>query len=114
MLSVDKHRHAGSRNSEYGFNAPSLSLLRHPRTSRALTAMLRHNLDPSQSELGLGRKGLVGLVFAEHADNDHLREQGRRLAERHLSPTQIIEIAVWISVSHLLHRLAVYQGIDAA
>ncbi len=53
----------------FGFEEPLLETLRHARPRRALAAMLRHNLDPALSKLGIGPKALAGLVFARHAGN---------------------------------------------
>lgn len=151
----------------YGFDSPIITAMGHTRPRRALTAMLRHNLDPDQSELGIGVKALAGLVFATHAGNEHLAELNRALAGRHsaeegaveaaqaddlaarddldaldpvaaatvalarsfapspaavdattvaraeaeLSSAQIVEVAVWVSVCQLLHRLSLYYGL---
>lgn len=151
----------------YGYDAEILSHLRHAKPRRAVSAMLRHNLDPEQTELGIGLKALVGLVYADYVGNTHLIERANSLAEHHgvddasikaaigffpgraaadglddrtvaalslarvmspspamvdtetvelaksaLTSAEIIEVAVWISVSQLLHRLTVYYGID--
>ena len=149
--------------NEYGFDEPLLTTLTHGKALKALTAMLRHNLDPAQSVLGIGRKALAGLVFATTAENRHLDRQARALAERYkiapdvieaaarfepgcapegtfddetlatltvahaiaprpaevdtsvielgantLTAAQIVEIAVWVSISQLLHRLDLF------
>jgi hypothetical protein len=149
--------------TEYGFDEPLLTTLTHGRPRRALTAMLRHNLDPAQSALGIGRKALAGLVFATTAENQHLVDRAQALAERYgiaadvieaaaqftpggapegtfdsetlatltmahaiapspaevdastielgtttLTAAQIVEVAVWVSISQLLHRLHVF------
>ncbi|MEM7273177.1 MAG: hypothetical protein AAF547_08875 [Actinomycetota bacterium] len=142
-----------------GFDEPLLETLQHGRPRRALAAVLRHNLDPAQSAVGIGTKALAGLVFARAVDSDHLAEQSRALAEHHgvdaaeieaaagydpanppaeldqrlatvlrvaagfgpspaqvdtdtvaaadadLKPAEIIELAVWVSVNQLIHRL---------
>ncbi len=150
-------------SENYGFDEPILTTMRHGKPSRALAGALRHNLDPEQSELGVGVKAVAGLVFANHAGNDTLAAQSIRLAKHHgidgstiaaanestsaakldpataaaitlaraiapspatvdeatvsavssnLSSAQIVELAVWISVCQLLHRLAVYYHLD--
>ena len=153
----------------YGFDEPLLTTLGHARTRRALATVLRHNLDSTQSEVGIGLKALTGLVFAHHARNHHLIAQSEQLAnrsglsrsviesaapyrpdapdadlaklddrtrtalavafqmapspakvddataeaaDRHLSPSEVVEIAVWISVLQLIHRLTIYYGLD--
>lgn len=152
-----------------GYDEPLLERLRHARPRRALAAMLRDNLDPGQSELGIGTKALVGLSFATFVGNDHLAERNAALASAHgvdpaairaaiessgaagsgastelddattaaialaramapspaavdraeieractsLSSAEIVELAVWVSLCQLLHRLAVYFEID--
>mmetsp|Transcript_4280 Transcript_4280/g.7136 ORF Transcript_4280/g.7136 Transcript_4280/m.7136 type:complete len:455 (+) Transcript_4280:125-1489(+) len=47
----------------------------------ALAAILRENLDPKQTAIGIGRKALAGLVFATVAGNDKLQKQATVLAE---------------------------------
>ena len=153
----------------YGFDEPLLTTLGQRRIRRALAAVLRHNLDGTQSELGIDLKALVGLVFAHHAGNAHLFAQSGNLAARngvalstietiagfdpdasesdaallddrtraaltmalrtapsparvdeatieaadkHLSSAETIEIAVWVSVLQLIHRLTVFYGLD--
>jgi len=66
----------------YGFDEPLLTTLGQRRIRRALAAVLRHNLDGTQSELGIDLKALVGLVFAHHAGNAHLFAQSGNLAAR--------------------------------
>lgn len=146
-----------------GFDEPLLETLRHARPRRALAAVLHHNLDPDQTELGLGLKALAGVVFAAQVGSGHLDAVSRELAERHgvssglvdrvvgwdwadgaiddtdaddatqavvrlahafgsspakvdadtlaassaLTSAQIVELAVWVSVYQLIHRLTV-------
>jgi alkylhydroperoxidase family enzyme len=151
----------------YGFDEPLLTSMSHSRPRRALAAMLRHNLDPAQSVLGLGTKALVAVVFANHAQNAQLLRRAESLAARHgvaptvvaaaqtyhpdaiasgafddvtaialatahaispspasidsrtveaagrlLTAAQIVELAVWVSVCQLIHRLSVYFDLD--
>lgn len=153
----------------YGFDEALLTTLGQSRTRRALAAVLRHNLDGTQSEVGIDLKALVGLVFAHHAQNSHLIDQSERLATRcgvsastieavagfnpdtgatdgallddrtraalttayriapspaqvdeatieaadkQLSSAETVEIAVWVSVLQLIHRLSVFYGLD--
>ncbi|MEM9132354.1 MAG: hypothetical protein AAF962_04980 [Actinomycetota bacterium] len=146
----------------YGYDEPLITAMAHAKPARALGAMLRHNLDPSQSELGVDKKALAGLVFAVAAGNERLVAAQRTLAEQHgattaeveaaaspdldlaaaglddataavltaaraiapspaavdapviglvadqLSSAQTVELAVWVSVCQLIHRLSVY------
>ncbi len=147
---------------QYGFDQPLLTTIGLARPRRALTALLRHNLDPEQSEIGIDLKALVGLVFAHHAQSQPLIERLEELAahhdvdratieatstfdptqppdgfddrataalatahrfapspaivdeptvaaaDQHLSTAEIVEIAVWVSVCQLMHRLTVF------
>lgn len=152
----------------YGYRDTILGHMRHQKPRRGLAAILRHNLDPEQSEIGIGMKALVGMVYASHVDNEYLRARAAELAEHHgigdaeldvarsffpgstkaevldertavalqltrliapspavmdaetvelarktLSSAEIIEIAVWVSISQLIHRLSVYYGVIA-
>jgi hypothetical protein len=63
-----------------GYRFPLLGKLTHPRVIRALTAILRDNLDPTQTEIGLGTKCLIGLVYATVVDDRHLATENRLLA----------------------------------
>lgn len=154
--------------SKYGYEDHVLSHMRHQKPRRGLTAVLRHNLDSEQSQLGMGTKALVGLVYANHVDNGYLIERAEQLAERHevpeseieaargffpgvskaaaldertvaalsvarlmspspalmdaetvevarqsLTSAEIVEIAVWISVNQLVHRLSIYYQLLA-
>ncbi|MEM8922342.1 MAG: hypothetical protein AAGD35_02495 [Actinomycetota bacterium] len=67
----------------FGYDEPLLALLRHDKPRRALAAMLRHNLDPEQSAIGIGAKALTGLIFANYAGNDYLGMKARDLARHH-------------------------------
>ncbi len=153
----------------YGFDEPLLTTVGHSRIRRALATVLRHNLDTTQTEIGIGLKALVGLVFARHAGNAHLVAQSRGLATHagvsdelieaaaafrpdepadegtlddhrsraaltvahriapspaqvdsstiaaaaeHLSSAETVEIAVWVSILQLIHRLSVFYGLD--
>ncbi|MEM9653220.1 MAG: hypothetical protein AAGA65_14060 [Actinomycetota bacterium] len=150
----------------YGHADQVLGHMRHQKPRRGLAAMLRHNLDPDQSELGLGTKALTGLVFAGHVENPYLVDRAVELAvhhgvaeevieaargffpgstaaevldertaaalsvarlispspavmdretvalaSEHLSPAEIVELAVWVSVNQLLHRLSIFYGL---
>lgn len=146
----------------YHYDEPLITAMTHTKPARALGAMLRHNLDPAQSELGVGAKAMAGVVFAVAAGNERLITSQRALAEHHgadaaqieaaaspdldlaaagvddftvavltaaraiapspaavdapviglvgdrLTSAQTVELAVWVSVCQLLHRLSVY------
>jgi hypothetical protein len=65
-----------------GYRFPLLGRLRHKRVIRALTTVLRDNLDPSQSEMGLAAKCLVAFVYANVVENETLMTEARMLAAR--------------------------------
>ncbi len=153
-------------SEECGYDEPLLSHMLHAKPRRALAAMLRHNLDPAQSEVGIGAKALASLVFATHMGNGLLAGRSAALAENcgidprvvdsarvgvdladaavkmddrttaivaaslamspspsvvdataiqtvtaNLSAAEIVELAVWISVSQLQHRLSLWYGL---
>ena len=151
---------------DWAYDEPLLTHMLHAKPRRALAAMLRHNLDPDQSELGIGAKALAALVYATHAGNGLLAGRSAALAETcgidprvvdaarvgvdltddapamddrttaivaaalamspspsvvdataidtvtsQLSAPEIVELAVWISVTQLQHRLALWYGL---
>jgi hypothetical protein len=63
-----------------GHRFPLLGYLRHPRAIRALATVLRDNLDPNQSEIGLTAKCLAGLVYATVVGNQILVREAHLLA----------------------------------
>jgi hypothetical protein len=65
-----------------GYRFPLLGRLRHKRVIRALTTVLRDNLDPVQSEVGLATKCLVAFVYATVVENETLVAEARLLAAR--------------------------------
>ncbi len=80
-------------SEEYGFDEPVVTEMAHAKPARALTAMLRHNLDVSQSALGIGLKSLVGLVFAQRVGNESLAASVRSLADVHgVSPERVAAV----------------------
>ena len=155
-------------HSEYRYDEELLVHMRHTKPRRALAAMLRHNLDPDQSSLGIGLKALAAVVYGTHVGNFWLTARSAGFAERrgidrdvidavrsgidvtdsalrlddrtvavvagalamspspsvvdattislvtdHLSAEEIVELAVWISVSQLQHRLALWYGLSS-
>jgi alkylhydroperoxidase family enzyme len=63
-----------------GHDFPVLSRLRHKRAVRAITTMLRDNLDASTSVIGLDVKVLAGLVFCTVVADEPLAADMRALA----------------------------------
>jgi hypothetical protein len=57
-----------------------LALLHSNRVRRATATMLRDNLDPATSQVGLDVKVLAGAVFAAVVQDEHLAEDVRALA----------------------------------
>lgn len=68
--------------TQTGCRFPLLGRLHHQRVIRALTTVLRDNLDPAQSEVGLAAKCLVGFVYATVVENEILVAEARLLAAR--------------------------------
>ena len=66
-----------------GHDFPVLSKLRHARAAQTIATMLRENLDPASSQIGLRAKVLAGLVFAEVVADAALARDMRALAPRH-------------------------------
>ncbi len=67
----------------FGCDDTLLSRMNHTKPHQSLAAMLKQNLDADQSEIGIGRKTLAGLVFANHMENDYLIKQSKQLASFH-------------------------------
>ena len=65
-----------------GHDFPVLARLRHARVSRSVAAMLRENLDPATTAVGLDVKVLAGVVFAEVVADRALGADVRALAAR--------------------------------
>jgi len=63
-----------------GHNFPLLSKLSHKRAIRALVTILRDNLDPKTTEIGLTTKSLAGLVFSVVVGNKILKEEAQLMA----------------------------------
>ena len=66
-----------------GIHVPLLDRLQLVRPRRALTAMLRENLDPGQTHIGLRAKAMLALVFAEFAGNAARRTDANALLAQH-------------------------------
>jgi alkylhydroperoxidase family enzyme len=65
-----------------GHDFPLLSRLRHKRVVRSVAAMLRENLDPATTVVGLDVKVLAGIVYAEVVADRTLGADVRALAPR--------------------------------
>lgn len=63
-----------------GMNFPMIEHLPNRACTRAVTTLLRDNLDPRHSAIGIGNKGLVGLIFASIADNQTLVSISKQIA----------------------------------
>jgi hypothetical protein len=68
-----------------GYHFPLFGKLRHGRVIKALTTVLRDNLDPSQCNLPPATKLLCAIVFATKATNPVMAADMRRCA-LHLGP----------------------------
>jgi alkylhydroperoxidase family enzyme len=67
-----------------GHDFPVLARLRSSRARRSIASMVRENLDPASSVVGIDVKVLAGAVFAEIVQDEHLAGDVRALA-RHAS-----------------------------
>ena len=65
-----------------GHDFPVLEKLHSPRARRAVASMLRENLDPGSSVIGIELKVMAGVIFATIAGNEHLLDDVRALARR--------------------------------
>lgn len=65
-----------------GHDFPVLSRLRHARAIQSVASMLRENLDADTTVIGLDRKVLTGIVFAEAVADEAISADVRALAER--------------------------------
>jgi len=65
-----------------GHDFPVLSRLTHRRAIRAIAVMLRDNLDPGTSVIGLPLKGRVGRIYAEVVGDAGLAAEIEQLSKR--------------------------------
>lgn len=154
---------------ELGYGYSTLASLNHNRAIRAIATVIRDNMNPETTTLGVGQKCLIALVYARVVGNETLTAEAIQMAERlapeighrkltaigrfasmdmteatippgltsvqaavvilskaaapspseinqitiataaqSLSPEQIVETVVWLSVQQLLHRLYVF------
>jgi hypothetical protein len=66
-----------------GHDFPALSRLRHRRAVRSVASMLRENLNPVSTVIGLDTKILAGVVFAEVVADEALAGDVRAMAGTH-------------------------------
>jgi alkylhydroperoxidase family enzyme len=77
-----------------GHDFPVLGRLRHGRAVRAIATMLKDNLDPAPSVVGIATKCLAGVVYATVTENAPLAAQVRVVARHHgVSDTRLDEAA---------------------
>jgi alkylhydroperoxidase family enzyme len=72
--------------AQTGHDFPLLAKLTSSRAIRAIATVLRDNLQPSDTRLGLGVKALCGLVYATVVGNETLAQEARRLTFRTAPP----------------------------
>jgi alkylhydroperoxidase family enzyme len=78
--------------STTGHDFPVLTRLRHGRAIQSVASMLRENLDPATTVIGLEVKVLAGAIFAEVIADDALAADIRALATRYgLTETHMTE-----------------------
>jgi hypothetical protein len=123
-----------------GHDFPVLSRLTHGRAIRAIATMLRDNLDPQTTKIGIARKLHAGAVFARAVGDEPLEAQLGKLgvaerdsrvetlaraiapspaavdpdvveACRDLAPAAIVEIATFVSVLQMWHRVETYYAV---
>ncbi len=158
---------------ELGYAYTTLASLNQKRAVRAIATVIRDNMNPETTTLGVGAKCLIALVYARVVGNEVLTAEAVQMAERlapeighrrltaigkfaaadmtaaqippglstveaavvmlakaaapspseinqitisvaadSLSPEQIVEAVVWLSVQQLLHRLYVFYDAD--
>lgn len=66
-----------------GHDFPVLATLRHKRARKTMASMLRENLDPSTTVIGLEQKVYAAAVFAELVGDAALSDDARALARHH-------------------------------
>lgn len=120
-----------------GHDFPVLSRLTHRRAARALATMLRDNLDPKTSVIGVPRKIAAGAIFARTVADESLELQIGKLGAperdarvealaraiapspaavdtgvveicRDLPPAAIVEVVAFVSVMQLWHRVETF------
>lgn len=77
-----------------GHDFPVLAKIRSRRAVRAIATVLRDNLNPADSRLGLPLKALAGLVYATVVGNATLVGEARRLAAQGSVTEETLEAVV--------------------
>lgn len=72
----------GMLEDQIGYGFPILASLTHSRAIMAIATVLRDNLDPTLSELGIGPKLLIGLVYANVVGDRSLANEAVQLASQ--------------------------------
>ena len=83
-----------------GYAFPLLGKLTHKRAIRALTTILRDNLDPKESELGIANKCLSGLIYASVVGNFSLIKQAYSLLAHFAPEIDRKSLATVVEFSH--------------
>lgn len=65
---------------ETGYTFPMVGRIRQGRVVRTLTTMIRDNLSPTESRLGIATKHMAGVVYALGLGNDELRRGSEKMA----------------------------------
>ncbi len=64
-----------------GYGFPMIGRIRQGRIIRTLTTMIRDNLSPTESRLGVATKHMAGVVYAIGIGNDELRRGSEIMAD---------------------------------
>lgn len=83
-----------------GYSFPVLASLHHKKPVKAIATILRDNLDPETTEIGLGPKCLAGLVFAKVVENEMMLAEMLQLSEfmdLGLDPDLLVDVAHYAS-----------------
>lgn len=84
-----------------GHDFPVLARLRSGRARRSIASILRHNLDPRSSTVGLDVKLLAGAIFAEVVADEYLARDIRALARHaHIDTERLQAAAVFSRDDH--------------
>ena len=97
----DRNPEAGAFLEQHtGYAFPLLGKLTHKRAIRALTTILRDNLDPKESELGIANKCLAGLVYASIVGNFALIQEAYSLLAHFAPEIEPDELAIVVEFAH--------------
>jgi len=128
--------------SRTGHGFPVLSRLSHRRSIRALATMLRDNLDPASTVVGVPAKLGAGLIYAEAVGDTALSTEIARLGPskpdaridtlaraiapspalvdtavvdvcREMPAAALVEVVAFVSLMQLVHRLEAFFPLDA-